>query len=137
MLALRLNYLRSEAGMMPQVTQAIGELRYLDAASVRHRSGTLEGVCVCTEGNQPIGSLDGVLVEPATRRLRFYVVTRQQLPAAERYLVPAAATTVLDTAHATLRMDVDPDDVRPLGDEAVRPFSDEDMLNAIFTRPAA
>jgi hypothetical protein len=34
-------------------------------------------------------------------------------------------------------MNVDPDDLRPLGDQAVRPFSDEDMLDAMFTRPAA
>jgi hypothetical protein len=137
MLAPGLYLFLSEAGMMPTGAQATEQLRYLDAASVRHRSGTLAGVCVCTEADQPLGSLDGVLVEPAARRLRFYVVTRQELPSAERYLVPAAAPTVLDADRATLRVDVDPADLRPLDADAVRPFSEEDLVAVMFSRPAA
>jgi hypothetical protein len=123
--------------MMPTGAEATGKLRYLDAARVRHRSGTFAGVCVCTEQNEPLGSLEGVLVEPGERRLRFYVVKRQELPAAECYLVPAAAQTVLDAARATLRVDVDPADLERLDDTTVHPFTDDDMLAVMFARSAA
>lgn len=110
------------------------ELRYLDAGHVEHPTGTLEGLSVCTDENQPLGCLNGVLIEPSTRRVRYFVVDSSE-PSHERCVVRADAPVVLDIRTRTLR--VSPGvDMEPLHDP-VQPFSDEDVMTALFRSTAA
>ena len=113
------------------------DLRYLDAGHVEHPSGTLEGLSVCTEQNEPIGCLDGVLIEPSTRRVRYFVVDtiRTARKDHERCVFAADGPVVLDLGGRTLRVG-GAVDMEPLLD-SVLPFSDEDVMTALFRSSAA
>ena len=113
------------------------DLRYLDAGHVEHPTGTLEGLSVCTEQNEPIGCLDGVLIEPSTRRVRYFVVetARRARHEQERCVFPADGPIVLDLGGRTLRVGGSVD-MEPLP-AAMQPFSDEDVMTALFRSSAA
>jgi len=120
------------------------DLRYLDAGHVEHPTGTLEGLSVCTEHNEQIGCLDGVLIEPSTRRVRYFVVDTASRAAEshdsndshERCVLPVDSPVVLDMRERTLRVRGSVD-MEPLTDP-VQPFSDEDVMTALFrSSPAA
>ena len=64
-------------------------LRYLDADQVKHPSGTLAGVQVCSSDDQALGAISGVLVEPASRRVRYFVVDRRVALLQRRYMLAA------------------------------------------------
>ena len=110
-------------------------LRYLDAAHVEHPRGTLRGVEVCTEQDEQLGALDGVLIEPATRRVRYFVVGSTRF-ARDRYVLRADTPAVLDTHDRKLRVDAQRHDLEKLRG-SVAEFSDEDLLTAMFRTPAA
>lgn len=110
------------------------DLRYLDAGHVEHPTGTLEGLLVCTDQNEPIGELDGVLIEPATRRVRYFVVDTDK-PANDRCVFSADGPVVLDLPSRRLTVGSTVD-MEPLP-RAVQPFSDEDVMTALFRSPAA
>ena len=110
------------------------DLRYLAAGHVEHPTGTLEGLSVCTEENKPLGCLDGVLIEPSTRRVRYFVVDTEK-PSQERCMLAADAPVVLDIRGRTLRVGGGVD-MEPLQDP-LQPFSDEDVMTALFCNTAA
>ena len=114
------------------------DLRYLDAGHVEHPTGTLEGLAVCSEHNGQIGCLDGVLIEPATRRVRYFVVdtVHDAHDEPERCVLAADAPFVLDLGGRALRVGGSVD-MEPLPD-LMQPFSDEDVMTALFrSSPAA
>ena len=51
-------------------------LCYLDAARVAGPAGELAGATVETSAAEPLGTLDGVLIDPDERRVRYLVVER-------------------------------------------------------------
>ena len=110
------------------------DLRYLDAGHVEHPTGTLEGLRVCTDQNEPIGELDGVLIEPSTRRVRYFVVDTDK-PAHDRCVFSADGPVVLDLPSRRLTVGSSVD-MEPLPG-AVQPFSDEDVMTALFRSTAA
>lgn len=113
------------------------DLRYLDAASVLHPDGTLQGIRVFTEADQPIGSVEGVLIEPAHRRVRYYVVVRSTILRNRLYMVPADRVAILNSDGKTLRIDAEDELIERFEPSSVPPFSDEDLLQAIFPSNAA
>ena len=110
-------------------------LRFLDADHVEHPSGTLGGLAVCNDQNETLGPLDGVLIEPATRRVRYFVVGKEAASRG-RYVLPADTPAVLDLKDRTLRVHAQAEDLERLRG-AVADFSDEDVLTAMFHTPAA
>lgn len=110
------------------------DLRYLDANLVQHPSGTMQGVLMCTADDEQLGSLDGLLVDPASRRVRFFVVERASALRRRRYLLAADALTTLD--ERTLRVHAHADELERFDARTVLPFSDEDSITAMFARPA-
>jgi hypothetical protein len=117
------------------VTPEDSGLRFLDAAHVEHPSGTLGGLAVCTDENEQLGALDGVLIEPATRRVRYFVVGADRAPRG-RYVLPADTPAVLDMRDRKLRVHAHAEDLERLR-ESVADFSDEDVFTAIFRSSAA
>jgi len=111
-------------------------LRYLDAAQVVHSNGTLAGAEICTDTDKTLGSIGGVLVEPARRRVRYFVVERSALLTTRRYLVPADGLATLDL-DGTIHVDANDDDVQRFDPASVARFSDADLIDAIFSPPAA
>ena len=112
-------------------------LRYLDAAQVEHPSGTLAGVTMWNGDIERIGLLSGVLVEPCARRVRYFVVERGALLRRHEYLIAAETPAVLDTDSHALRVDVDSEPLQRFDRTEVPSFSDTDLVEAMFARPAA
>lgn len=110
------------------------DLRYLDAGHVEHPTGTLEGLKVCTDQNEKIGELDGVLIEPSTRRVRYFVVDTDNTPR-DRCVFSAEGPVVLDLRGRRLTVGSTVD-MEPLPG-LVQPFSDEDVMTALFRSSAA
>src|SRR5262249_8698528 len=116
-----------------------GKLCYLAAADVAIPEGTLAGVDLCSRDEKRLGTLDGVIIEPAGRRVRYYVVESKGWFSAKRFLLPADQPTRLEPDDHILRIDLEADDVRraEFDREGVRQFSDEDLMDALFSSNAA
>jgi hypothetical protein len=111
-------------------------LRYLDADHVKHPSGTFAGLTVCGRDNQKLGAISGVLLEPASRRVRYFVVERGSLMP-RRYVLAADTPAVLEAEDRTLRILASIDDLERFDARTVERFSDDDAITAMFAQPAA
>lgn len=112
-------------------------LRYLDADHVKHPTGTLAGVTVCSSDDQALGAISGVLVEPASRRVRYFVVERRVALLPRRYVLAADTPAVLEADDQKLRILSDVDDLERFDARRVERFSEEDAITAMFSHPAA
>lgn len=112
-------------------------LRYLDADHVQHPSGTLAGVTVCSSDDEALGAISGVLVEPASRRVRFFVVDRKVALFPRRYVLAADTPAVLEADDQKLRILSNVDDLERFDARQVERFSEEDAITAMFSHPAA
>ena len=125
--------------MTNELTGQTDTLRYLDADHVNHPSGTFAGVTLWSEGDEKLGVVVGVLVEPATRTVQYFVIERRAALLARRYLLPVDTLPVLDAAddHRKLRVRARAEDLQRYDGRLVEPFSDDDAITAMFARPAA
>ena len=116
------------------------QLCYLEASKVEGPGGDLGGLAVETQSDKTLGKLDGVLIDPAERRLRYYVVATPGLFRSRRYLLSADVPVRVEPDKQRLRVDAPNADVN-LSDEfdlrTVRPFSSEDAIEAMFSRDVA
>jgi hypothetical protein len=88
---------------------------------------------VCTEGGTKIGTFDGVIIDPAERRVCYLVVDKGRW-FQERCLIPMPSARV-DTEHNALSIDVDDADSEEWQrfDPVSFPrFSDDDLITAMF-----
>ena len=106
-------------------------LRYLEAARVEHPGGTLDGFEICTDAREMLGCLEGVLLDPARRRVRYFVVGPRGW-ARRRYIVPAECPARLDSEEPRIYVAVDQRDVRPYEPKSVEHFSELDVVDAMF-----
>lgn len=113
------------------------DLKYLDADHVKHPSGTLAGVTVCSAADENLGAISGVLVEPASRRIRYFVVERRVALLPRRYKLAADTPAVLEAGDQKLRILSEVDDLERFDARQVEPFSEEDAITAMFSHPAA
>jgi hypothetical protein len=111
------------------------QLRYVQAARVERYGLPVCGLPVETGAGLRLGHAEGVIVEPATRRSHFVVLNSGQ---DRRYLVPLDLICV-DPAKHTLRLVADPDPTscREFDPAAYAAFDDDDLITALFARPAA
>ena len=65
-------------------------LRHLDAAKIETPVGPLDDVVVVSTSDVPLGKLEGVIVDPQERHVRYYVVESRDWFKTHRYLVPDA-----------------------------------------------
>jgi hypothetical protein len=112
-------------------------LRYLDADQVEHPSGTFAGHMLCSQDDEKLGAITGMLVEPATRRVRYFVIQRSGVLQRRRYLLPADSSPVLRADDRKLCVLANADDLERFDARLVERFSDEDAITAIFASPAA
>ena len=116
---------------MTNAVSASSGLRFLDAT--RLQAPLVEPLDVRTLAGISIGTFDGVVVDPAERRVRYLVVDRGSL-IPERCLIPLPSTSV-DTEHHTLSLDVDAADSphwQQFDPITFPRFSDDDMVTAMF-----
>ena len=110
-------------------------LKYMRAAHVEGDGLPLCGLPVETESHQNLGRVDGVIVEPSTRRVHYLVIDGDDVG---RYLMPIR-TICLDPSNQTLKVMDEPDPTgwEPFDPDAYDEFGDEDLLTALFACPAA
>jgi hypothetical protein len=112
-------------------------LRYLDAAQVVHATGTLDGVEICTEKDECLGAIGGVLVDTAQRLVRYFVLERPSILRKRRYLVSASRDATLSAETGTIYIDADDEVTERFDPASVPRFSDEDLIDTIFAPTAA
>ena len=115
-------------------------LCYLDASKVQTSIGDLDGVNLRDSDDEELGSLKGVLIEAAARRVRYFVVEAAGRSRTHCYLVPADDPVSVQADGRTLRVDSNAADLKRSGEfniDSVRPYSDDDLMAAMFAKPAA
>jgi PRC-barrel domain protein len=116
----------------------IADLRYLDANNVRCPAGYLSDFRVCTEDSESLGSINGVLISPVTRRCEYFVIESKGFFSHKRFLLPVGAGASLEEP-ATLKINARKDelDLETFTPSSVAEFSDEDLITTIFSQDAA
>jgi hypothetical protein len=115
----------------------IPRLCYLDASRVMGPAGLLASVDVRTRHDQPLGSIGGVLIDPAEHKLRYFVIESPGASSQRRYLLPIEAAATMAPEGTSLRLDMETDDFTALeefDDAAVREFTEEDAIAPTFAR---
>jgi hypothetical protein len=115
------------------------DLCYLEAGNVELPAGKLAGLQLCSRDDQALGAVEGVLIEPSARRVRYFVVRRSGWLRNARYLLPVENLAHVDRERNVLQIDACADDVprQQFDPSAVRPFSDDDLLTVLFSPSAA
>jgi hypothetical protein len=122
---------------MPNPDTAHPELSYLDADRVSSPAGVLSQFDVVTAGGEQLGRIAGVVIEAAARRARYLDVQSHGVRR-RRYLVEADQLAQVDADRKQLRLlSADVPVVSHRGDESFRPFSDSDVMAALFASRAA
>jgi hypothetical protein len=114
----------------PPANSTAAGLCYLSARYVARPGGTLAGLELCNAQHESVGTVEGVLIDPPARRVRYVVVERQGqdhvLLAIDEivHLDFAASTPRLEAATGVRLLQFDP--------HTVRPFSPDDAVTSIF-----
>jgi hypothetical protein len=109
-------------------------LRYLNATQIEGPVSSFDHLDVRNREDRTIGRLDGILIDPSERRVRFFVVDDEDSRRHHRYLIPLAPTR-LDARRGALCVDVPTSDVEQFEDfedDSFPHFSDDDLLTALF-----
>jgi hypothetical protein len=115
------------------------DFRYIDAERLGTSAGRLDDVAVVSPSNAPLGKLDGVIVDPAERQVRYYVVASRGWLSSRHYLLPLRPARLIRDRRA-LEVDVEVDEIKKceqVDPDALPQFSDEDLVTAIFRTQAA
>lgn len=110
------------------------DLRYISASRVETPAGLLGELDVFTGSAAGTCKVEGIVVDPRARRVRFFVLNSGARVTPRRYLVPMAASR-LDARQKALQIDVEPAQLDSLGQSTVQdfpPFSDDDLITALF-----
>jgi hypothetical protein len=111
-------------------------LRFLDAHQVETPAGRLNSFSLVGPSGTQLGQLDGVLIDPAQRQVRYYIVKTHGWLLSHRYLLPAAPAR-LAAERRTLQIDVEPAELTSCADadlQSFSRFSAEDTLEAMFAK---
>jgi sporulation protein YlmC with PRC-barrel domain len=107
-------------------------LRYIDASHVESGATDLAGFDVRTTSGRKLGQLDGLIVDPPERSIRFAVVQRRGGRRGRRLLVPLSVAQ-LDVDQKSLQVDVESDaDCSEFDAEAFPEFSKTDSQSALL-----
>src|SRR5512144_998553 len=67
------------------------QLRYIDAGNVNTPAGRLGHAVLVSPTNASLGRLDGILIDPAARKVCYYVVKSPDWLTSRHYLLPLTA----------------------------------------------
>ena len=109
-------------------------LRYLQADHVEAPLREFSAAEVLDAGGQNLGSIDGVLVDPAQRKAVYLVIRRNGL-LRRRELLPLADLHV-EPARDALRL-TSPAQLEQFDPRQYPDFSDDDLVTALFADVAA
>jgi sporulation protein YlmC with PRC-barrel domain len=107
-------------------------LRYIAASQVESGVTDLAGFDVLTSKGQKLGELDGLIVDPPERSIRFAVVGRGARRGRQLLLVPLSLAQ-LDVEGKTLQVDIESDAECSGFDDGIFPeFSKKDSQSALL-----
>lgn len=111
-------------------------LRYLPATMVQGPCGMMAGALVRDRSVRPLGTLEGLVVDPPTRSVRYIVVKPIDYDNRRRHVLPWNSGSLrIDSDGHGLWLDV-PSDPRSRCERfdtaSVQPFSDDDLITMIF-----
>ena len=115
------------------------ELSYLEASKVTSPAGVLSELDVLSAQGHRLGNIEGVVIDAAARCVRYLSVRSSNWFGRRRYLVQADQLGQIEGERKALRLRVDlrQQAVHGLDVAALRRFSDDDLLAAMFRRVAA
>ena len=118
---------------------APSELSYLDASKVTSPAGALSELDVLSADGRRLGSIEGVVIDAAARRVCYLSIRSSGWFSGRRYLVQADQSGQIEGEGKALRLRVDlrNEAVPGLDAAALREFSDLDLLAALFAPRAA
>jgi len=118
--------------------KSIGDLRYLEANSVRCSAGNLAEFQVCTEDLKFLGSVEGVLISPSSRRCEYFVIESRGFLSQRQFLLPVDSCAVVEEPK-TLKIAARKDELEleAFTPSSIPQFSDEDLIAAMFAQDAA
>ena len=120
--------------------ETVERLKYLDAHRIDTPAGRLDGAVLVSPTHEPVAKLDGVLIDPHQRKVRYYVVQSRYVAenhgriSSRHYLLPLTATR-LDRDRRTLEVDLEADDIQRLDEvdpERLPQFDEGDLMTALF-----
>jgi sporulation protein YlmC with PRC-barrel domain len=121
---------------MPNDAQvpATSELSFLDASNVTSPAGVLSELDVLSAEGRRLGSIEGVVIDAAARRVRYLSVRSSGWFDRRRYVVEADQLGQIESERKALRLSVNLRDeaVHGLDPAALRKFSDDDLLAVMF-----
>ncbi len=120
-------------------TESDRALRYLDGTAIECPAGKLEGLSLVSKDDEALGLINGVLIDPQTRQVRYYVVEPARFFNRRRYLVPADTPAVVLQEDRALRVELPFESIerQRFDARAVPRFSDDDLLTAMFSSRVA
>jgi hypothetical protein len=110
-------------------------LRYIDGGRLRTTDDPLQGSAVMNSTGQVLGTLTGALIDPARRHVPFLIVESRGWFTTRNYAVPVE-TARFDHARKAVLVD-EVEELRGAATDRFPTFSDEDLVNAIFSTRAA
>jgi hypothetical protein len=111
------------------------QLCYLEAGQLTGPCGGLQGVTLSTEEDEALGTLDGVVIDPSERRIRYFVVQRRGWLGSRRFLLSADRPAQITKDRRKLRLPVEPDELTSCEEfdaQRIPRFSDDHLLTALF-----
>jgi hypothetical protein len=112
-------------------------LCYLEASRVLGPTGLLAALDVRTRRDQRVGTIDGVVIDPAERKLRFFVVEPSGSVNHRRILLPVEAAGAVAHEGGTLRIELESGDMATLDEFDMadfREFTAEDAIAPTLSR---
>ena len=110
-------------------------LRFVEAGRLETVAGSLTDTVMVSPSNKTLGKLDGVIINPVQRRVCYYVVKSSWGFRIHRHLLQAAPAA-LEAHRGVVRIDAEPEDLTDLSEiapQSFQPFSDADLIDAIFS----
>jgi PRC-barrel domain len=116
----------------PAANSTADGLCYLSARHVAMPGGTLDGLELCNSEHESVGTVEGVLIDPPERRVRYFVV---KLSPSDHVLLPVDEIVHVDSETDVPHLEAAPDArLLQFDPRTVRPFSADDAVTSIFAR---
>ena len=115
------------------------KLSYLDASKVTSPAGVLSELEFLTADGQRLGRIAGVVIDAAAHCVRYLDVQSSSWFRRRRYLISADQLAQVEGERKALRLRADTraEAVHNVDVGALREFSDDDLLAALFPSAAA
>jgi hypothetical protein len=113
------------------------DLRYIKADHLSTTTaGELQGTSVMGQADTTLGILAGALVDPVHRTVCYLVIESRNWLTKHSYLLPLGLTR-LDQSRQALLVDASAADLQEVQMDRFAPFSEEDLIAAMFSPRAA